>query len=97
MLLTKGLPIIAVEIGFCQPKRLFWDILVAEVNLPGEKSFCVHTIAGVLIYFGVCDPVFKHRNPAWPHLGYLGCCQVSWGDDLRRTLQQVVQKEHNFV
>lgn len=53
-MLTKGLPVIAIKIGFCQPKRLFWEISVAEVNLPGEKSFCVHTIAGVLIYFGVC-------------------------------------------
>lgn len=54
MVLTKGLPIIAIKIGFCQPKGLFRDISVAEVNSPGEKSFCVHAIAGVLIYFGVC-------------------------------------------
>lgn len=52
-MLTKGLPIIAIKIEFCQPERLFWDILVAEVNVPGEKSFGVHAVSGVLIYFGV--------------------------------------------
>lgn len=96
-MLTKGLPVIAIKTGFCQPKRLFWDISVAEVNLPGVKSFCVHTIAGVLIYFGVCVILFKHQDPAWPHLGYPGCCQVSWWDVLKRTLKQVVQNEHNFL
>lgn len=57
-MLTKVLSVSVLKIGFCQLKKLFWDILVAEVNLPGEKSFCVHSIIGCIGIFccGVCAP-----------------------------------------
>lgn len=45
-MLTKVLSVSVLKIGFYQLKKLFWDILVTEVNLPGEKSFCVHSIIG---------------------------------------------------
>lgn len=39
-MLTKALSVSVLKAGFYQLKRLCWDVLVTEVNLPGEKPLC---------------------------------------------------------
>lgn len=76
-MLTKVLSASVLKIGFCQLKRLLWDILVTEVYLPGEKSLCAHSInrhismlSHVPLKGKYPFPVFKPKNPGWSHLAY---------------------------